>query len=117
MVGVNSGDGRGNITAYATVFDSDQCCNATATTRPVRCDGAPRAWAARSRVPGSFSDFGANDNSNAGPGLIEGTSDDVDTNPLPSYNFTVDRARATSARSTTRSGPVQLRPAESLPAS
>jgi iron complex outermembrane receptor protein len=24
MVGVNSGDGRGNITAYATVFDSDQ---------------------------------------------------------------------------------------------
>jgi outer membrane receptor protein involved in Fe transport len=24
MVGVNSGDGRGNLTAYATVFDSDQ---------------------------------------------------------------------------------------------
>ena len=44
-------------------------------------------------VPGSFSDFGANDNSNAGPDLIEGTADDVpDTNPLPSYNFTVDES-------------------------
>jgi hypothetical protein len=28
MVGVNSGDGRGNITAYATVFDSDEVMQA-----------------------------------------------------------------------------------------
>ena len=28
MVGVNSGDGRGNITAYATVFDSEQVLQA-----------------------------------------------------------------------------------------
>ena len=37
MVGVNSGDGRGNLTAYATVFDSEsRAPGATATTRPAR---------------------------------------------------------------------------------
>ena len=37
MVGVNSGDGRGNITAYATVFDSEAgAAGATATTPPAR---------------------------------------------------------------------------------
>ena len=36
MVGVNSGDGRGNITAYATVFDSEASCRRIATIPPAR---------------------------------------------------------------------------------
>jgi hypothetical protein len=34
MVGVNSGDGRGNITAYATVFDSKPSCSDRDTCLP-----------------------------------------------------------------------------------
>ena len=61
MVGVNSGDGRGNITAYATVFDSDQvlqrdrdysaCSLATAApTVSFACGARRRTRAAYSRT-------------------------------------------------------------------
>ena len=62
MVGVNSGDGRGNLTAYATVFDSKQvlqrdrdysACSlaTTAPTESFACGGS-----ATSHI-GSFTDF------------------------------------------------------------
>ena len=63
MVGVNSGDGRGNITAYATVFDSDQvlqrdrdysACSIDTTKAPVEqffCGGSSAS------AGGSFTDF------------------------------------------------------------
>ena len=62
MVGVNSGDGRGNLTAYATVFDSDQvlqrdrdysaCSLATAApTESFACGGS-----ATNHI-GTFTDF------------------------------------------------------------
>ena len=41
--------------------------------------------------PGRFTDFGANNNGSNGPDGVAGTADDVpDTNPLPSFNFTID---------------------------
>jgi iron complex outermembrane receptor protein len=97
-VGVSTEDGRGNITAYASYQDTKQILQrdrdfsacSLATGEPLvsfACGGSGTAF------PGTFSDFGANDNSNNGPDLIKGTADDVpDTNPLPSYNFTVDGA-------------------------
>ena len=62
MVGVNSGDGRGNITAYATVFDSEQvlqrdrdysaCSLATAPpTESFGCGGSATS------AGGLFTDF------------------------------------------------------------
>ena len=62
MVGVNSGDGRGNITAYATVFDSKQilqrdrdysaCSLATAPpTESFGCGGSDTS------AGGLFTDF------------------------------------------------------------
>ncbi len=63
MVGVNSGDGRGNITAYATVFDSDQvlqrdrdysACSIDTTKAPTEqffCGGSSAS------AGGSFTDF------------------------------------------------------------
>ena len=63
MVGVNSGDGRGNITAYATVFDSDQAlqrdrdysaCSIDTTKAPVEqffCGGSSAS------AGGIFRDF------------------------------------------------------------
>ena len=97
MVGVNSGDGRGNITAYATVFDSDQvlqrdrdysACSIDTTKAPVEqffCGGSSAS------AGGSFTDFST-------------------------YAFTVDTA--TSFRNFDSAiGSLQLRPAEPLPAS
>ena len=63
MMGVNSGDGRGNITAYATVFDSKQvlqgdrdysACSLGPATRRVSftCGGSATS------ATGSFTDFG-----------------------------------------------------------
>jgi iron complex outermembrane recepter protein len=96
LMGVSTDDGRGNITAYATYQDNKKilqrdrdfsaCSLATgAPTNSFACGGSVTA------SPGLFSDSGANDNSGPGPDLIEGTADDVpDTNPLPSFDFTVD---------------------------
>ena len=94
MMGVNSADGRGNITLYGGVEAQDQilerdrdysACSLNVTTpmdTSFSCGGSSTAY------PGRFTDFGANNNSNNGPDGIAGTPDDVpDTNPLPSYNL------------------------------
>lgn len=99
-IGVSTDDGRGNITAYASYQDNKEilqrdrdfsaCSLATSgsffpPTVQFGCGGSGTAF------PGTFTDFGANDNSSNGPDGEEGTADDIpDTNPLPSYSFTVD---------------------------
>jgi iron complex outermembrane receptor protein len=95
-VGVSTEDGRGNITAYASYQDNKEilqrdrdysACSLQTGTPLVSfaCGGSGTS------ATGSFSDSGANDNSGPGPDLIPGNADDTpDTNPLPSYNFTVD---------------------------
>lgn len=103
VMGVNSPDGRGNITAYAgyrnneAVLQADRdyssCSIGSAGATNFTCGGSSTSF------PGRFTDFGGNDDS--GPGLdgIDGTADDVaDTNPLPSYNFTLDSGAAGAIR-------------------
>ena len=53
MVGVNSGDGRGNITAYATVFDSEAVLQADRDYSACSLNPAP--------IGGSFSCGGSVD--------------------------------------------------------
>lgn len=85
MVGVNSGDGRGNITAYASVFDSDQvlqgdrdysaCSLGANPTTSFTCGGSSTS------AGGRFTTFGAPsyaDPDGAGP-LTAG----------PAFNLTV----------------------------
>jgi outer membrane receptor protein involved in Fe transport len=99
MMGLNSADGRGNITAYAGIDDQDQVLerdrdySACSLNVTVLTNGAPApsfsCGGSSTAFPGRMSDFGGNDNSNDGPDGLPGTPDDVpDTNPLPSYNFT-----------------------------
>ena len=64
MVGVNSGDGRGNLTAYATVFDSKQvlqrdrdysaCSLDTEPDRSFGCGGSATTPAACSRTSSTY---------------------------------------------------------------
>jgi iron complex outermembrane receptor protein len=104
-MGASTEDGRGNITAYASVRDNEEvlqrdrdysACALGATSNTATsftCSGSSTSF------PGRFTDFGANDNSSDGPDEIEGTADDVpDTNPLPSYNFTIDQATGNTFR-------------------
>ncbi len=104
-MGASTEDGRGNITAYASVRDNDEvlqrdrdysacALGATAdTSASFACSGSSTAY------PGRFTDFGANNNGSAGPDGKAGTADDVpDTNPLPSYNFTIDSATGNTFR-------------------
>ena len=49
------------------------------------CGGSSTAF------PGRFTDFGVNGNASTGPDGKQGTADDVpDTNPLPSYNSSLN---------------------------
>ncbi len=88
MVGVNSGDGRGNLTAYATVFDSDAilqgerdfsaCSLNPATGASFACGGSSTS------ATGRFTTFGGPsypDPDGAGP-LLAG----------PAYNLTINTA-------------------------
>jgi outer membrane receptor protein involved in Fe transport len=95
-VGVNTEDGRGNLTAYVSYQDSkavlerdrdySACALAANPTTSFACGGSGTAF------PGTFTDFNGNDNSAAGPDGKRGTADDIpDTNPLPSFNSTVDQ--------------------------
>jgi iron complex outermembrane recepter protein len=96
-MGVSTEDGRGNITAYASYQDNHEvlqrdrdfsaCSLDTLVTPTVSfaCGGSSTAF------PGRFTDFGVNSNANNGPDGKPGGGDDVpDTNPLPSYNNTLD---------------------------
>ncbi|MBX3695616.1 MAG: TonB-dependent receptor [Steroidobacteraceae bacterium] len=96
MMGLSSADGRGNIMVYGGIDDQDQvlqrdrdysaCSLGANPTVSFSCGGSGTAY------PGTFTDFGANNNGGPGPDGIPNTADDIpDTNPLPSFNFTVDR--------------------------
>src|SRR6185295_5062398 len=96
-MGVSTEDGRGNITAYLSYRDSQPvlqrdrdfsaCALAANPTVSFGCGGSGTAF------PGTFTDFNGNNNSAAGPDGKRGTADDIpDTNPLPSFNSTVDQA-------------------------
>ena len=94
-IGVSTEDGRGNITAYAAYQDNKQilqrdrdfsaCSLGANPTVSFACGGSGTSF------PGQFTDFDANDNSSNGPDGLANTPDDVpDTNPLPSFNSTVE---------------------------
>jgi outer membrane receptor protein involved in Fe transport len=102
-MGVSTEDGRGNITAYISYQDNkpvlqrdrdfSACALAANPTTSFACGGSGTAY------PGTFTDFNGNDNSSAGPDKKRGTADDVpDTNPLPSFNSTVDSATGNTFR-------------------
>jgi len=102
-MGVSTEDGRGNITAYLSYRDSQPvlqrdrdysaCALAANPTVSFGCGGSGTAF------PGTFTDFNGNDNSAAGPDGKRGTADDVpDTNPLPSFNSTVDSTTGNTFR-------------------
>ena len=95
-VGVSTEDGRGNITAYVSYQDSkpvlerdrdySACSLAPSPTTSFACGGSDTSF------PGRFTDFGGNNNSGVGPDGKKGTADDIpDSNPLPSFNSTVDQ--------------------------
>jgi outer membrane receptor protein involved in Fe transport len=82
MVGVNSGDGRGNITAYATVFDSDQVLQGDRDYSACSLNPAP--------VGGSFSCGGS---STSAPGrfiVFNNPADPVTGSTVGNYAATDD---------------------------
>src|SRR5512138_2628193 len=95
IMGVSTEDGRGNITAYASYQDTkailqrdrdySACSLDTNPTVSFACGGSSTAF------PGRFTDFGSNSNANNGPDGKPGGGDDVpDTNPLPSYDSSLN---------------------------
>jgi iron complex outermembrane recepter protein len=103
-MGVSTEDGRGNITAYASYQDNkavlqrdrdySACALGPNPTTSFTCGGSGTAF------PGTFTDFNGNNNAIPGPDGKVGTADDVrpDTNPLPSFNSTVDSATGNTFR-------------------
>ncbi len=66
MVGVNSGDGRGNITAYATVFDSEAVLEAdrdfsACSLNPAPVGGSLSCGGSSTSAGGRFTDFSTYD--------------------------------------------------------
>ena len=66
MVGVNSGDGRGNITAYATVFDSEAVMQAdrdysACSLNPAPVGGSFSCGGSSTSAGGRFTDFSTYD--------------------------------------------------------
>jgi outer membrane receptor protein involved in Fe transport len=102
LMGVSTDDGRGNITAYATYQDNKEvlqrdrdysaCSLGANPTVSFACGGSGTAF------PGTFTDFGANRVLGPGPDGVLGTADDVDINPLPQFNFTVDSTTGNTFR-------------------
>jgi hypothetical protein len=95
-VGVNTEDGRGNLTAYVSYQDSKSSVGARPRLLGVRpgCepDDLVRLWRLRHGIPGHVHGLQRQHNSAAGPDGKRGTADDFpDTNPLPSFNSTVDQ--------------------------
>jgi outer membrane receptor protein involved in Fe transport len=96
LMGVGTDDGRGNITAYVSYQDNKQilqrdrdfsaCSLGANPTVSFACGGSGTAY------PGTFTDFGANNNGSVGPDGVANTADDIpDTNPLPSFNSSIDQ--------------------------
>jgi outer membrane receptor protein involved in Fe transport len=66
MVGVNSGDGRGNLTAYATVFDSEQVLQrdrdySACSLNPAPVGGSFSCGGSSTNAGGRFTDFSTYD--------------------------------------------------------
>src|SRR6185436_14205212 len=111
-MGVSTEDGRGNLTAYLSYRDSHavlerdrdySACALGANPGVPSANGTPNpsftCGGSGTAFPGTFTDFNGNDNSTAGPDKKRGTADDVpDTNPLPSFNSTVDSATGNTFR-------------------
>jgi outer membrane receptor protein involved in Fe transport len=120
-MGASTDDGRGNITAYASVRDNEEvlqrdrdysACALAVTDRTqggvktgvpdpsFGCGGSATSY------PGYFGDFGANFTPDPGLDGKVGTADDpedangdpIDINPLPEYAFTVDQATGNTFR-------------------
>ncbi len=97
-LGASTGDGRGNMMAYAgyrnnnAIVQADRDFSACAIGAPDD-DTGPTTFScggSGTSFPGRFTDFGLNTNSSDGLDGVAGTADDVpDTNPLPSYNLTL----------------------------
>ncbi|MBB6094580.1 outer membrane receptor protein involved in Fe transport [Povalibacter uvarum] len=97
LMGVGTDDGRGNITAYVSYQDNKQilqrdrdfsaCSLGANPTVSFACGGSGTAF------PGQFTDFNSNFNGRVGPDGLPNTADDTvaDTNPLPSYNLSIDQ--------------------------
>ncbi|NJC41708.1 outer membrane receptor protein involved in Fe transport [Brevundimonas alba] len=102
IMGVALPDGKGDLTAYAgyrnnnPVLQRDRDYSACTIDEPA--DATPETFScggSGTSFPGRFTDFGGNNNGNDGPDEIPGTADDVpDTNPLPSFNFTLGQGRS-----------------------
>lgn len=104
IMGVASPDGKGGMIAYAgyrnnnPVLQRDRdysACTidapAAATPQTFTCGGSNTGF------PGRFTDFGGNNagDGTAGPDGIPGNADDVpDSNPLPSFNFSLGGGRS-----------------------
>jgi len=89
MVGVNSGDGRGNITAFATVFDSEAVLQAdrdysACSLNPAPVGGSLTCGGSSTNASGRFTDFSTYDlTTDAGaPGGMRNYNGDTDA-----YNF------------------------------
>jgi outer membrane receptor protein involved in Fe transport len=95
MVGVNSGDGRGNITAFATVFDSEQVLQAdrdysACSLNPAPVGGHFTCGGSSTNASGRFTDFSTFDLTTdpAAPGGIRdynGATDLYNFGPLNHY--------------------------------
>jgi outer membrane receptor protein involved in Fe transport len=104
LVGASTEDGRGNVTAYATVRDNEEvlqrdrdysACSLLPSVGvyydPIEIFDSYSCGGSSTAFPARFATFGINDNSNDGPDGIEGTPDDVpDTNPLPDFSLIPD---------------------------
>jgi iron complex outermembrane recepter protein len=96
IMGVSTEDGRGNITAYASYQDNKPIMQRDRDYSACSLDTVPPTTSfacggSSTSFPGRFTDFGANNNSSDGDDGIEGTADDIpDTNPLPSYNSSLN---------------------------
>jgi iron complex outermembrane receptor protein len=96
IMGVSTEDGRGNITAYASYQDNKPIMQRDRDYSACSLDTVPPTTSfacggSSTSFPGRFTDFGANNNSSDGEDGIEGTADDIpDTNPLPSYNSSLN---------------------------
>ena len=102
-MGASTEDGRGNITAYASVRDNEEvlqrdrdysACALGATSNTstsFTCSGSGTSF------PGRFTDFGAAAGLNLGPDGIAGTGDEP-AEPFVSFNNTIDATTGNTFR-------------------
>ncbi len=94
MVGVNSGDGRGNITAYATVFDSDPILQAdrdfsACSLNPAPVGGSFSCGGSSTSAPGRFIVFNGPPDEDGNPTALNWAATDDPTTMRP-FDFAND---------------------------